>query len=222
MPAVQKRKELLDAAANEFIEQGYAATSLATVAGRLNLTKGALAHHFPTKQSLLSGLAQTLRESIDNSAALTRTAYPESGIQAAIAFILQLGATAAQNVQVAAALVMITDRSARIDEFAHVSMHWVQILAAFLDDAQQSGEIRDDLDTTEAAQFMLATNIGATLLPSLSKPIRNRAKRLRFMRLGMRSLGMKNVDSVIDGIIASGANGTLQMPDLSPRIIPGT
>lgn len=222
MPAVKKRKELLDAAAHEFIERGYAATSLATVAGRLDLTKGALAHHFPTKRSLLSGLAQTFRESIQESERLTQSAYPDSGLRSAIAFMLQLGATAAKNPQIAAALVLITDRGARTDEFAEVSRTWIGVFARFLDQAKEEGTIREDLNTSEAAQFMLATNIGSTLLPSPPRPNRNRAKRLRFMRLGMQSLGVDNIDEIIDEIIATGAEGTLEMPDIAPSVIPVT
>src|SRR5690606_38322262 len=126
MSALQKRQELLDAAAREFIECGYAATSLASVAGRLGLTKGALAHHFPTKKALLTGLADSFRHANREADRLSRETYPESGLHSAVAFMLHLGATAAQNVQVASALVLVTDRGTPSNEFSEVTLEWIK------------------------------------------------------------------------------------------------
>lgn len=220
--AQEKRKLLLDAAAREFIENGYAATTLASVAGRLDLTKGALAHHFPTKDALLVGLAEALSECNKDSQRLSRAAYPDSGLHAGVTFMLHLGAKAAVNPQLAAALVLITDRGATSNKFAEATLEWISMFQGFLDQAQAADQIAADLDTEHVAQFMLATNIGSTLLPNTSKVIRNRQKRVRFMRLGLRSLGVADADAVVDEILATGANNTLQMPDRTPNVIPGT
>ncbi|MGO3678734.1 MAG: TetR family transcriptional regulator, partial [Microbacteriaceae bacterium] len=101
MTAQQKRQQILEAAAQEFVERGYAAATLSSVAGRLGLTKGALAHHFPTKDELLSGLGEQLSQAIEDSDRVTRAAFPNSGIHAAVAYLVQLSAIAAKNVCVA-------------------------------------------------------------------------------------------------------------------------
>jgi TetR/AcrR family transcriptional repressor of nem operon len=49
---VRTRQALLDAAAVEFALHGYAGTGLGAIVSRGGLTKGALFHHFPDKQSL--------------------------------------------------------------------------------------------------------------------------------------------------------------------------
>jgi TetR/AcrR family transcriptional repressor of nem operon len=49
---VQTRQAILDAADSEFAQLGYAGASLANVVASAGLTKGALFHHFPDKQSL--------------------------------------------------------------------------------------------------------------------------------------------------------------------------
>lgn len=49
---VQTRQAILDAADLEFSRQGYAGASLAGIVTSAELTKGALFHHFPDKQSL--------------------------------------------------------------------------------------------------------------------------------------------------------------------------
>jgi AcrR family transcriptional regulator len=46
------RRALLDSAAAAFEERGFAEASLDDIAGAARLTKGALYHHFPSKQSL--------------------------------------------------------------------------------------------------------------------------------------------------------------------------
>jgi AcrR family transcriptional regulator len=50
------RDEVLDAAAEAFIERGYAATSIDDVADRLGCTKGRVYHYFRTKGELFLGV----------------------------------------------------------------------------------------------------------------------------------------------------------------------
>jgi TetR/AcrR family transcriptional repressor of nem operon len=49
---IQTRQAILDAAGLEFSQQGYAGASLGRIVTSAGLTKGALFHHFPDKQSL--------------------------------------------------------------------------------------------------------------------------------------------------------------------------
>jgi AcrR family transcriptional regulator len=72
------RKRLLDAALLEFRDNGYAATSLQTIARRAGLTKGAIYWSFDDKQDLFRTLVE---EHLDTPARqlmhLTETAPPE-------------------------------------------------------------------------------------------------------------------------------------------------
>ncbi|MCI2400561.1 TetR/AcrR family transcriptional regulator [Aliiroseovarius subalbicans] len=54
--AEDRPDELLDAAVALFIEQGYARTSVAQIAARAGLSKGAVYLYFPSKQAILEGL----------------------------------------------------------------------------------------------------------------------------------------------------------------------
>ncbi|MEJ1922947.1 TetR/AcrR family transcriptional regulator [Microbacterium sp. KHB019] len=47
------REQILEIAAQVFIEQGYDATSVASLASRLGLSKSALYHHFASKEEVL-------------------------------------------------------------------------------------------------------------------------------------------------------------------------
>lgn len=217
MTAQQKRQQILEAAAQEFVERGYAAATLSSVAGRLGLTKGALAHHFPTKDELLSGLGEQLSQAIEDSDRVTRAAFPNSGIHAAVAYLVQLSAIAAKNVCVASTLVLLTDRGAPPSAISELILEWLDGLVSFLKQAQDSGQIAPEVDVEEFGEFMLATNIGTTLIPSRTPTPQNRRKRLRFIRLGLASLGLENPDQVVDEVLLS---GYIDVPAINPPIDP--
>src|SRR3954469_19860265 len=50
------RRPLIDAAARMFAERGYARTSIDDVAGEARVTRGALYHHFPSKQAIFNAV----------------------------------------------------------------------------------------------------------------------------------------------------------------------
>src|SRR5690554_242308 len=58
------RREILEAAAEVFMEYGYAATSLDHVAERLGATKGRVYHYFPSKADLFLGIHQAAMETL--------------------------------------------------------------------------------------------------------------------------------------------------------------
>ena len=62
MEVTSTRERILDAAADLFVEKGFAATSLREIAERVGVTKAALYYHFTSKDELLSALLQPLDE----------------------------------------------------------------------------------------------------------------------------------------------------------------
>jgi AcrR family transcriptional regulator len=56
--AEHRPDELLDAALALFVEKGYAHTSVAEIASRAGVSKGALYLYFPSKQAVLEGLVK--------------------------------------------------------------------------------------------------------------------------------------------------------------------
>lgn len=69
----QHRDTILMAASQEFIHQGYAATSLASIAARIGLTKGALARLFPSKEQLAWGIIDAVHTLLEGGAPGFRT-----------------------------------------------------------------------------------------------------------------------------------------------------
>jgi AcrR family transcriptional regulator len=56
------RRALLDSAADLFVRQGFSHTSLDQVAADARVTKGAIYHHFPSKQALFEAVSEEAEE----------------------------------------------------------------------------------------------------------------------------------------------------------------
>ena len=63
--AQETRSQILDAAEQAFYERGVARTTLADIAGRAGVTRGAIYWHFSNKSDLLQALLDTLHEPLD-------------------------------------------------------------------------------------------------------------------------------------------------------------
>jgi len=70
------QRQVLEIAVQVFIEQGYDATSVASLAQRLGLSKSALYHHFESKEALLE---VALEEAIGSLEGVLREAGAQSG-----------------------------------------------------------------------------------------------------------------------------------------------
>src|SRR4051794_15312740 len=56
------RRRLLDAAVSSLAEIGWTATTVAVVAGRAGVSRGAAQHHFPTRESLFEAVIDHITE----------------------------------------------------------------------------------------------------------------------------------------------------------------
>ena len=65
--AEQTRAALLTAAAEAFAEHGFTATSITQIAASARVTKGAVYHHFPDKQSLFEAVMHQYNEAAQHS-----------------------------------------------------------------------------------------------------------------------------------------------------------
>ncbi|MCV7228065.1 TetR/AcrR family transcriptional regulator [Mycolicibacterium komossense] len=73
LPAAQRRAMLLDAASELIIEHGVTGTCIDDVAAHAGVSKGAVYHHFKSKDDLLCALEQRFSTSIRDKARLART-----------------------------------------------------------------------------------------------------------------------------------------------------
>ena len=79
------RAALLDAAASAFAEHGYTQTSLTEIAAAARVTKGAVYHHFPDKQSLFEAVLRKYDEAAQQKVYDALAEHPDSPWDAAAA-----------------------------------------------------------------------------------------------------------------------------------------
>lgn len=72
------RRALLDSATDLFVERGFSTTSLDEVAAKARVTKGAIYHHFPSKQSLFEAVSEEVEEI--TGAAITEAAAAHDSV----------------------------------------------------------------------------------------------------------------------------------------------
>lgn len=158
----QTRKSLLMAAFQEIHRHGFKRASLDSILDKTGLTKGALYHHFPNKQALgyavvdevLCGIAhqlwvQPLLGQDDPISAL-QTAL--RGLAAAPADDLLLHGCPLNNLSQEMSGLDEGFRS-RLDQ---VFSSWRDAIAACLDHGKARGTVRGDIDSKQAATFIIA------------------------------------------------------------------
>jgi AcrR family transcriptional regulator len=74
--ADRTREELLETARGQFIEKGYAATSLEEVVSQAGMSRGALYHHVKDKRTLFGAVVErTIEEIGDRVAAVSKARF---------------------------------------------------------------------------------------------------------------------------------------------------
>ncbi|WP_353111671.1 TetR/AcrR family transcriptional regulator [Microbacterium sp.] len=153
------RDQVLQVAVDVFNQQGYDATSVADLAGRLGLTKSALYHHFDSKEQLLElaldsalgGLEGALDEAMQHS---TVAEQLSEGIRGAVQVL-----TARQ----AEVTLLLRLRGNSAIELAALQRRrtFDQRVAALVRQAQAEGLLRDDIDagTTTRLVFGMINSI---------------------------------------------------------------
>lgn len=116
-------------------------------------------------------------------------------------FFLSMGGYAAREPQIAAAVVLFTDRASPAFEVADVLDDWMQVLHRFLEVADSEGELGADIDLLELAEYIFITNLGEAIFGSRAyAPIRA-TPRMRILRVTLRNAGVRDVDAVLDEVL---------------------
>lgn len=157
------RRKILDAAIDVFSEVGYAAAGWGTIIERTGMTKGALYHHFDSKEALASDIidegGEVLIGAFRNVCGSASPAL-ENMIHGtfAIANVLSTDKTARAAEQLIAALSGFNDAAARCCE------GWVAEMAAQAREAINEGDLREDVDPRSLAESIVGAMVGTRLL----------------------------------------------------------
>jgi AcrR family transcriptional regulator len=157
------RRKIIDAAIDVFSEVGYSVAGWGTIIERTGMTKGALYHHFDSKESLASAIieegSETLLNTFHSVCGLGSPAL-ENMIHGTfrVANLLGEDKTARAAEQLTAALSGFNDAAAR------GSANWVEAMAAEARRAIAEGDLRDDVDPNLVSVTIVGAMFGTRLL----------------------------------------------------------
>lgn len=193
---IGRREQLLQAAARLFVTRGYAATSMSDIARTLDLTKGALAYHFPNKESVLSAILQSADGTFTDAEKFVDILPSPSSLHRIILLQLALGAIVQKDVLLQAAITLAGDPSVPPERTATILDEFCSMVERSLQRARTEGLIDTTMSERTCAEFIAVTLLGyGRYGPRL---FRNTETRLRIEEPMMRGLGIENPRLIID------------------------
>jgi len=157
------RETILDAAFQEVHRHGFQAASLSNILAKTGLTKGALYHHFPTKDDLgLAVIDEVVREGLDAMmfAPLRESDTPFDTLLDIIRHKSQR--TDLENVSLGCPLNNLMQEMSPLNatfkkRLNAVLASWQAAVADALARAQKQGTVRRDVDCRAAALFIVSS-----------------------------------------------------------------
>ncbi len=157
------RRRILDAAIDVFGEVGYAAAAWGTIIERTGMTKGALYHHFDSKESLASAIieegADTLLVAFRNVCGVSSPAL-ENMIHGTFTIANVVGSDKVVRAaeQLTCALSGFNEAAARF------CSGLTELMSAEAERASAEGDLRSDLDTAMVGESVIGAMLGTRLL----------------------------------------------------------
>ena len=153
------RERILDAAASEFCDRGYAGARLSDIAARIGMKAGSLYYHFESREALVQavmarGIAATQAALEQRLAALPadtgHVARIETAIETHLLLLLQQGDTASATIKLIWQVPADVREHAMAQQRAYGAL-WSRLLS----DARRAGAIRADVDLSVVRMAIL-------------------------------------------------------------------
>ncbi|MDT5259028.1 MAG: hypothetical protein QOD10_4108 [Mycobacterium sp.] len=157
------RRKILDAAIDVFAEVGFAAAGWNTIIDRTGMTKGALYHHFDSKESLASSI---IDEGSDTILVAFRNVCGSSSpaLENMIHGTFMIGNVLSSD-KVARAAEQLTAALAGFNQSAaNFSANFIEVMAAQARRASAEGDLRQDLDPVVISESIVGAMFGTRLL----------------------------------------------------------
>lgn len=151
-----RREAILDVAAQSFLEQGYAGTTMSAIAATLGGSKGTLWSYFESKDVLFAAVIERVTDAF--RAQLSLILKPDDGVEAALRrfcaeFLRKV--TSPEAIAIHRLVVGEANRFPEIGRifYARAPQRTQRLLADFIDGAMARGELRRDDALTAARQL---------------------------------------------------------------------
>ena len=162
------RERLLQAAFREIHRTGFQSASIDTILAATNVTKGALYHHFDSKEALGYAVVEEKIAELTRDRWLRPMQREGEPIDILIGVVRRIPA-GPQDVRAGCPLLLLSQEMSPLDEqfrkrLERIFLAWQEGVATLLRKGQYQGTVRRDLNPDEAASFLVAlVEVYATL-----------------------------------------------------------
>lgn len=147
------QRQILDIAVGVFIEQGYDATSVASLAARLGLSKSALYHHFASKEQLLSVALDEALDALEG--VLHEPGAREGSAGERLGFVLRSAVgVLVERLPYVTLLLRVRGNSEVEREALERRRAFDHEITALVRAAQAEGTVRSDVDASVATRLL--------------------------------------------------------------------
>ena len=156
------RDKILDAAFQEIHRHGFQSASLSNILASTELTKGALYHHFPTKNDLGHAVIDEIIRSGLDAMVLAPLRESDDPIETLLEIIQRKSErTTLESVILGCPLNNLAQEMSPLDEdfkqrLNSILTEWHNTFADALKRAQKQGKVRKDVDCRAAALFLVS------------------------------------------------------------------
>jgi AcrR family transcriptional regulator len=159
---------LLQAAFHEVHRSGFQSASIDTILAATNVTKGALYHHFDSKEALGYAVVEEKIAKLTRDRWLRPMLSDGAAIDVLIGVVRRIPARP-QDVRAGCPLLLLSQEMSPLDEqfrkrLERIFLDWQEGVATLLRKGQAQGTVRRDLNPNEAASFLIATVEGYATL----------------------------------------------------------
>ncbi|GAA2104390.1 ScbR family autoregulator-binding transcription factor [Kitasatospora saccharophila] len=155
---IRSRQAILEAAAEVFDLRGYDAAGTNEILARTGLTRGALYHHFPSKEAIALAVLDA------HGAALTAVPEHASRLQSVIDLGFAFADRLRTDVVLRAAVRLAVERTSLTRPAVTPYEQSRAVVRALLADAAERGETLPGLDPDEAADVVIAAFTGVRVM----------------------------------------------------------
>jgi TetR/AcrR family transcriptional repressor of nem operon len=154
------RERLLQAAYRVVLRSGFQSAGIDTILAATNLTKGALYHHFDSKEALGYAIVDEIIAKLVSDRWLRPLLNHGQPIDILIGIVQRIPARPAE-IRASCPLLNLSQDLSSVDEqfrkrLERLFLAWQEGIATLLRKGQSQGTVRHDLNANEAASFLVA------------------------------------------------------------------
>lgn len=174
---VETRKQILNVAFMEVYKHGFQAVSVNDIIKETTVTKGAFFHHFPTKNDLGYAIVDEVLTGLTIQKWIEPLAAYKNPIQGVLKNLKEkIDASSDEQLGLGCPLNNLVQEMSTVDPVFREKLNdvleiWIQGVEKHLKRAQAGGYLKNDVDTRQLAEFIVATHEGGF---GISKSFRNR------------------------------------------------